>query len=76
MQQAGIKQTDRAHTRPQGTAPQDYQELVYELRPVATPPGYLQLVYELRPVATLPSALASVRAGLLTDNRAQEKALT
>ena len=43
MQQAGIKQTDRAHTRPKGTAPRDYQELVCELRPAATPPGYLQL---------------------------------
>jgi hypothetical protein len=75
MQQAGIQQSDRAHTRPQATAPQGYQQLTYELRPAATPPGYLQLVYELRPAAALPSALAPVRAGLLIDNSAQEKAL-
>ena len=62
MQQAGIRQTDHAHTRPKATEPRGYRQLTYELRPAATPPGYLQLTYELRPAATPPSALASVRA--------------
>jgi len=49
MEEVGIPQVDY-RTKPQATAPQEYQQLTYELRPATTPPGYLQLVCELGPL--------------------------
>ena len=47
MEQVGIPRVDY-RTKPQTTAPQEYQQLTYELWSTTALPGYIELICELR----------------------------